>query len=61
MNPATTWLAERAASLLPQASNAAAGCNCSYFYWSSCSHGSRFHCNECYPCRGVDCSYAGRC
>lgn len=59
MNAATTWLAERAASLLPQTSDTAAGCNCQFYYWSYCHNHTLLSCNSCPPCRGASCHGTG--
>jgi hypothetical protein len=61
MNAATTWLAERTASLLPQASDTAAGCNCSFRYWSYCHNHVHFDCHSCPPCNNGFCSATGHC
>lgn len=61
MNAATTWLAERTASLLPQASDTVAGCNCSFFYWTWCDGHTRQSCSSCYPCRAASCINVGHC
>jgi hypothetical protein len=59
MNAATTWLAERTASLLPQTADTAAGCSCNFFYWSYCHNHELFDCTSCPPCNSGSCFGTG--